>query len=136
MAIVNGPGSTWNTGAEWFWVATKAAASSPSPAAATSLADFSVEGGVVAVDGTGSTLAYEGGPHINGMFSITNGGDLCSGTFTNYVSYIEADGFAKVNGAGSTWKEAATISIGASGGTLYPITGGGSVTANAAILDA
>ena len=135
VAIVDGPGSTWNTGAEWFWVGYQGSGKlSITRGGNVTCPTFSVEGGAVTVDGTGSTLAYDGGPHIGGMLSITNGGVFGSGTFTNYVSYIEADGIVAVDGAGSTWKEAATIEVQASGGMLS-ITGGGSVSAKAVILD-
>jgi len=140
---VDGAGSTW-TNSSWVYVgySGSGALNITNGGAVSSgggvIGDSPGSTGVVTVDGIGSTWDIAGGAFElgdddggNGTLDITNGGNVSSEW--GYIGYSSGStGVVTVDGAGSTWTNSKTLSIGnlysdSSNGTLN-ITDGGLVS--------
>jgi T5SS/PEP-CTERM-associated repeat protein/autotransporter-associated beta strand protein len=63
----------------------------------------------------------------NATLTIQNGGSV-SDTFSSIGESVDGDGTVTVDGAGSTWTNSSSLSVGLSGTATLNITGGGRVT--------
>ena len=100
--------------------------------------------GMVTVDGSGSTWTNSGclviGALGNGTLNITNGGSVSNSSFC-YIGYTiyhdpSASGTVQVNGAGSTWTNGGSLTIGSCYGSncTLSISNGGVVSNTDAII--
>jgi T5SS/PEP-CTERM-associated repeat protein len=89
--------------------------------------------GVVTVDGAGSTWTNSSayfyvGHSGNGTLNITGGGAVSNSLWGTIGNYSGSTGVVTVDGAGSTWTNSGTLTVGNSGSGTLNITDGGAVS--------
>ena len=145
-AMVDGPGSTWNSGGLAIGVGPSGVAGTGTlsitnggtvSSSRGQLGDNPGSTGTVIVDGAGSkwTVGYEldiGDSYGTGALRITNGGTVSSGS--SYVggepySNVVGTGTVTVEGPGSTWNSG-SLAVGYAGIGTLNIISGGTVTAS------
>jgi T5SS/PEP-CTERM-associated repeat protein len=102
----------------------------------TSLGHHAGSSGTVTVDGPGSTWTTADqlwiGEHGTGTFTVQNGGSVttssAAGDKTIIGVFADANGFATVAGAGSTWTQTDGLTVGNSGPGTLTVSNGGSLT--------
>jgi T5SS/PEP-CTERM-associated repeat protein len=110
----------------------------------TSLGHHAGSSGTVTVNGAGSTWTTADqlwiGEHGTGTFTVQNGGSVTTSSLAGDKTIIgvfaDANGFATVTGAGSTWTQTDGLTVGNSGpGTLTVSNGGSLATTGLSIGD-